>query len=327
MKTLSFVLIIGGIIFFHELGHFGACKLFSIRTPTFSLGFGPPLVQKKINDTTFQIAILPLGGYVSMNIDDLEQAPYWQKMVIILAGIMNNFILALFVFFLVAFRNRYGYKPIVRRVINHSSAHKAGIQKGDRVVRVDTTLLNDNANLLFDSIQSSPNQTVTLTIDRAGDILEIPIHIGQRLIGRNIVGFLGLEYEKKNTPQFSILTSIRHAFLTVLYCMQSSIHALTSLLRPAISQPQPLQNLIYASTSNVALFWLFAMGLMSVEIGIFNILPIPLLDGGQALFYTVQAIVGKSLLEQYPAIMHFVYLLMLVLFMLIINRRHPVPAQ
>ena len=105
LRIIFVLAVLSIVILIHELGHFAACQLFNIKTPTFSIGFGPPLLQKKIGDTTFQIALLPLGGYVAMDVRDLDKAPYWQKMVIILAGIFNNFVLAFLLFFLLFFNS------------------------------------------------------------------------------------------------------------------------------------------------------------------------------------------------------------------------------
>ncbi|MGE0207130.1 MAG: site-2 protease family protein, partial [Candidatus Babeliales bacterium] len=96
LRIMYLIFALGFVIFFHELGHFASCKFFNIRTPVFSLGFGPALIKKQIGQTTFQISLLPLGGYVSINSADLQKASYTQKMIITLAGIFNNFLLSWF---------------------------------------------------------------------------------------------------------------------------------------------------------------------------------------------------------------------------------------
>jgi len=90
--SLSFIIIT------HEFGHFAFCKLFNVRTPVFSIGFGPRLISYKIGETNFQFALLPLGGYVSINEFDLEQLKDSQKLLIMLGGIFFNLIFALLIF-------------------------------------------------------------------------------------------------------------------------------------------------------------------------------------------------------------------------------------
>lgn len=95
------ILALSFIIFFHEFGHYLACRTFKVPTPTFSIGFGPALVQYKPRATTFQIAILPLGGYVNIAVNEFNEKPYWQKLVITLAGIFNNLLLAALLLFII----------------------------------------------------------------------------------------------------------------------------------------------------------------------------------------------------------------------------------
>lgn len=315
------LLILSLVIFVHELGHFTACKLFGVQTPIFSIGFGTPIIQKKIGDTTFQIAVLLLGGYVSMNGKDLEKSSYWQKMIITLAGIFNNFLLAYIFLLIIFFLNRTGFQPIIKKVRKKSPAKKAGLQIGDRIVRIDDALIDNNAQLLLQTIQAQANQEIILTIDRNGSIHEIPIKLSSFALVGSTIGYLGIILQKDLSKKSSIFTVVNQAWSTLHSLMRKTFYLITGLLKPkterSITGPVNISHLMQKNLQTRLSLLLLFIAFISIELGIFNVLPIPMLDGGQAFVYTIEAFAGK--LE--PTILTFIYLVLLILFVLYLNRR------
>lgn len=188
---LSFLLLLGLLIFVHELGHFAAAKYYGVRVETFSLGFGKKILQHKRGDTTYCISIIPLGGYVKMYGDDptveppadqkkfsfLHQ-PVWPRIVIVLAGPLMNLFFALFLFFILNIFGETVQSPQIGDISSSSTAYKAGFRSGDTIKKINSTeirqwkdakkIIEDNAgqNLSFevermngskDSFQFSPN--------------------------------------------------------------------------------------------------------------------------------------------------------------------------
>jgi len=253
------LIILGFVILVHEFGHFATCKLFNISTPTFSIGFGPPLVQKQIGNTTFQIAMLPFGGYVSMNATELRQAPYWQKMIITLAGIFNNFLLAFIILILLFYLNR--------------------------------TRLKLGARTVTDS-----------TIDNLGIILT-----------------------KNYTKTSSFSEVLHHATTTAQYMIKKSFYFLITFFRPetrkALTKPIGIISLTSQSQQKGFNAMLFFIASISIELGVFNSMPIPLLDGGQALYLTLEALLGHALTSEELTLIHFIYLMILIVFVLYLNRK------
>lgn len=214
------------IVLVHEAGHFFACNIFSIPTHTFSIGFGPALLKTKIGQTTFQLALLPLGGYVSMNVNKLNQAPYWQKMIVTLSGIINNILLTIIILITLAALFR---SPIIIQARNS---------------------LTSSVSSLFSSLLRGSLFFGSPRVERYR-------YFGHALQQEGII-FNGL-------TQFLLI---------------------------------------------VATF--------SLEIGLFNLLPIPLLDGSQALQYTVEALPFTSFLPQ--PFLHLLYLLVVIGLILLLNR-------
>ena len=170
----SFLLLLGliGINFlvgFHELGHFLFCKLFNIRTPTFSIGFGPIFASKKIGDTTFALSAIPLGGYVEIagaaEVGQGEQKdahardkgsfaikPYCQKLLVLFGGILFNFIFAysalIFLFLVGLPKTEFLYprnaKPIIHEIKEDSAAQRAGFAIGDRIISINGQNIGEN---------------------------------------------------------------------------------------------------------------------------------------------------------------------------------------
>lgn len=149
--VLAFLVLIGVLVWFHELGHFLMAKLFGVKVEVFSIGFGPVLVSKRIGETEYRISALPLGGYVKLYGEEEEvkdprafsSKPNWQKILIAFAGPLFNFLLAVLLFAFLSFSNRevpaYLFqKPVVGHVVENSIAHKLGIKEGDLILEINS---------------------------------------------------------------------------------------------------------------------------------------------------------------------------------------------
>jgi regulator of sigma E protease len=320
------IFLLGIVILIHEFGHFTMCKLFDINTPTFSIGFGPALLQKRIGGTTFQIALLPLGGYVSMNAHQLQEAPYWQKMIITLAGIFNNFLLALILLILLFYRNRIRFKPTIKKIVRDSPATHAGLQVDDYITHIDGTSINNNADILLHTIQINPYKTIVFTIEREGKPYEIPIQIGTHMVAGKAVGYLGIILEKDFTQTSSLVNVIHQATNATWNMMRISFYLITTFFKPASRQtftgPIGIVSLTSQSLQQGFNVMLFFVASISIELGVFNVLPIPLLDGGQAFYYTLEALLGHALTSHDLTIIYFIYLMLLVAFALYLNRKN-----
>lgn len=183
-----FFLIIGilGISFliaFHELGHFLFCKLFNIHTPSFSIGFGPRLISKKIGSTEFKISVIPLGGYVEIagsaepgqgkqkdanRMDEQSFAikPFWQKFLVMIGGILFNMAFAYFTFVIIFMtglpKSRLlaplTMKPTISTVADNSAAQKGGLKVGDTILAVENQKIGNDVGKLLKLLKPLANQ-------------------------------------------------------------------------------------------------------------------------------------------------------------------------
>ena len=183
----AFIAFIGILIFVHELGHFLAAKLFDIKVLKFSLGFGPPLISFRWGETTYQIAAVPLGGYVKMVGDNphdevepedrdraFTRAPIYQRALVAIAGPLFNFLFPVLCFFAYNVLGPEVLAPEVGSVEPGQPAARAGLQAGDRIVSVDGHR-TWSFQRLVELIRDRPARPSVLTVERAGETLDLPI--------------------------------------------------------------------------------------------------------------------------------------------------------
>jgi len=188
ITILSFVVVLGVLIFFHEFGHFLIARLFGVGVEKFSLGFGPRLAGKKIGRTDYRISAIPLGGYVKMvgEEPDAEVEPsdipisfthqhVVKRMLIVAAGPVFNILLAIFIFFVfLSITGIDDIKPVIRQVQNGSAAQKAGLQISDRIVSIDDVRVEAWSDI-EEAVTESDGKTLTLGIDRNNSLLKVDI--------------------------------------------------------------------------------------------------------------------------------------------------------
>ncbi len=188
MNTLiAFVLLLGLLIFVHELGHFLVAKACGVRVLTFSLGFGPRLVGITIGDTDYRLSLLPLGGYVRMYGDDVYtevpddqkqyaflQKPFWQKSAIAAAGPVANFLLPIAVLTVVFYGSETLLAARVGTVVPEGPADRAGLQPGDTIVSLDDTPVHSFADLQ-NHIEARPGREVAVTVRRGDETVDLTV--------------------------------------------------------------------------------------------------------------------------------------------------------
>ena len=327
MNTLvSFIVVLGILIFVHELGHFLFAKLFKVRVLKFSLGFGPKMFGKTIGETEYLVSAFPLGGYVKMfgeNPDEQEGAAsdkdasfahktVWQRFLIILGGPLFNLLFTVVLFFAVFLivglpdsldNTRVG------QVTLESPAAAAKIQADDTILAIDT-LATEGWMDVLNSVKDSEGKELTFTILRGNEELQIQVTpqvdkvkniFGEEVGERYMIGIVKAE------ELFYTSTGVVGAFSAA--CSQTWMYiSLTSMGFVKLAQQVvPVKELggpiliaqiagkqMEAGWINLAFF----MGLLSVNLGILNLLPIPVLDGGHLMFLFIEAIRRKPMTER-----------------------------
>jgi regulator of sigma E protease len=335
---LSFACIISIIVFIHEFGHYIVARACGVRVEVFSIGFGREIYGwNNRNGTRWKISLWPLGGYVKMFGDagaastadnekiatmteteksiSFHHKTLWQKSLIVAAGPVANFLLTIAVFTYFIFTTGLASTaPIVGGVLPHSAAAAAGLQKNDRVLRIDgkemqrfsdisaSVMLNLGEPVTIELMRGKSKQTVTLTPkitkenDKFGNVHKRPV-IGircQDLTFQKTGLFSAIGHATRETYSLCV------ASLQVLGQMVSGKRSADELKGPlGIAQ---LSGQVTKSGDN----WhemlhttLWFIALLSVNLGLVNLLPIPMLDGGHLMYYGIEAIRGQPLAEKF----------------------------
>lgn len=306
---------IGFIIAFHELGHLLCAKMFNIRVQSFSIGFGPRLLTKQIGETEFALSAIPLGGYVDLSGPEENAAdsrsfttrPWYQKFCVMLGGIAFNLIFAYLALSLL-FMSGMPQTPMlypenatstISMIEKDSAAQKAGLQVNDTILTINGTPVQDNLKSQLESIKNMPGQTVNLTVSRNGQPQEISAVIGEKKCMGKAIGSLGVGFQLIPLPSYSFIEGLKRGVALTNSILVNTFNAFKYLLTSCDTTNIAGPVMIFSATMKGAaqgfkIFLLF-LAIISINLAILNLIPLPILDGGQILFYTIEAIIGRSI--------------------------------
>lgn len=324
--VVSFIVCLGILIFVHELGHFLFAKLFKVRVLKFSLGFGPKIFSKTVGETEYQLSALPLGGYVKMfgeNPDEQQQAvadkaasfahkTVWQRFLIVLAGPVFNLFFTLVLFFCVfLFMGLPDSHDTTKvgEVTADSPAAVAGITANDIIITINGHATEQWLDVL-DLVKDSQGEALTFLLARGDEEVSLVVTptvqpvkdiFGEEVDQRYMVGIV------RANDIFYVPTGVVGAFEAA--CSQTWMYISLTVLgfMKLIQQVVPVSELggpiliAQIAGKQMQAGWvnfMFFMGLLSVNLGILNLLPIPVLDGGHLMFLSIEAIRRKPMSEK-----------------------------
>jgi len=310
------VVVLGVLIFVHELGHFLVAKRAGVSVLKFSLGFGPKIAGFERGGTEYIVSAIPLGGYVKMlgedpkeEVADRERSfsarPVAWRSAIILAGPGANFLLAIVIFWVVFMVGVPTLATKVGEVMDRFPAQDAGILKGDRIVAIEGRPI-EKWDDLAKQIHQSPGRPVRLTVDREGrrfDLTVAPKVTKQKnLFGEEQeIGLLGIapaeEFLTERTDPIRAFGKAVYktydlsllVVLTFVKLIQGVVPAKT------IGGPLLVAQMAGEQARLGVLNLLFFTALLSINLGILNLLPVPILDGGHLFFSLIEAVRGRPI--------------------------------
>ncbi|MGH1599899.1 RIP metalloprotease RseP [Campylobacter majalis] len=315
--------IISFLVFFHELGHFLAARSVGVSVNTFSIGFGQKLISKHIGNTQYCISAIPLGGYVQLkgqddtdpssknyDPDSYNSLTPLKRIYILLAGPFFNIFLAFLIYITLGFLGAHKLAPIVGNVLENSAAQSAGIVKNDKILSINDEIIKE-----WDDISKRVKlDPVVLQIQRESQTIQITLtpKIGEsvNIFGESIQKpLIGI------SPSGEMIKVYHTGFSAITYAFNETARASKLIFQgfeKLITGIVPIKEMggivqITDITSKAAksdfTVLLIITALISVNLGILNLLPIPALDGGHIIFNTYELITGKEVSEKV-----FVYL-------------------
>jgi regulator of sigma E protease len=351
MSIVLAALLFGILIFVHELGHFIFAKLCNVKVLKFSLGFGPRIVGKTIGETEYVISALPLGGYVKMYGEDIgdevseqdsersfKSQGLWKKALIVLAGPLFNVLLTfgLYTSLLatgieVPVPDLKNLMPVVDEVDPSYPAAAAGLIKGDKIVKIGDNDINtwiDIINIVGTN-PAKPLEFIVKRGDRLYSLIITPRAIQEKdRSGKPItIGRIGIKKSGHGLYTFIKSASILDAPLKGTYATYKMGTVIFDSIWMTMNGEISVKNVggpitIFSESSKAAsagviTYFLF-MALVSVNLGVLNLLPIPVLDGGHLLFMGIEAIKGKPVSDTAIAISQRIGIALLLALMILV---------
>lgn len=341
MNIILIILVFGVIVFFHELGHFLMAKYNKIAVTEFAIGMGPAIVSFKKNETKYSIRLFPIGGYCLMVGEDEESEDenafgnksILARMVVVAAGPIFNFILA-FVFSIVLIHFTGCDPAILDTVVEDSPAQEAGIVAGDTILELDGKKIYNYRELLLymqindpskpiDFLMEKPDgstYTTTVTPEYNEELEKYMIGVSGGYIATDGIG-----------------TDLKYAALELRYWVKATITSLKMIvtggvesgdimgpvgvggaMNDIIEEVKEESDSTKEAVINVILNMLNWCILLSVNLGIMNLLPIPALDGGRLLFLIIEAIRRKKIPSDKEAVVNLIGFALLILLMVVV---------
>ena len=355
MKWLYGLLCLFFLILFHEFGHFLAAKLFGVKVESFSVGFGPILIHKKIHGTDYRISLFPLGGYCGMKgekdfqnameaklpqIEGEKDSLYGihplKRALIGFAGPFFNFIFAFIAYSLIS---GIGYKYytysnsiLINENITSSVAKDAGLESGDIITSINGKVTNDFSDLIQE-ISVRPDEDLILTVDRNGQNLSFNLHSEMdKATGSGKIGIAAdtSKILEKESNKYSFFPALGHGFLESYNSVILTIKSICLLFKGvdldnAVSGPARVTEMLgttvkegfSAGLKQGLIALLSLMAIISISLFIMNLLPIPILDGGLILIAIIEFVFHKKINPKIQYYIQFIGLAFIALLFII----------
>ena len=341
MSILIAIIMLGIIIFLHELGHFLVAKLSGIRVEKFSIGYPPKIVGKKIGETEYQIGAVLFGGYVKLageteQSKDLEDPraflskPPGTRILVLFAGpfmnFLTGFLILVFGFMIYGESKPVFEVPKIGTTVPGMPAHQCGIKPGDLILKVNGDTVK-TWNELADLIHTMLDTEITLTVRRGDSVFNVICKTIARRVrtesGDTVFGMIGVIWHSKQvkpTPLKALVdaadASVRFAGIIVTFIVdlivgRGSLHDVGG----------PIMIAQMAGQSAKQGFWqlMFFMAALSINLAVLNLIPLPILDGGQIVFTTFEAISRRRVSERWRAIFQQISIFILLMLMIFVT--------
>lgn len=333
MGIIIAILIFGIIVTVHEFGHFICAKLSGIRVLEFSVGMGPKLIQKQKGETKYSLRALPIGGYCAMEGEDAEtadekgfrNAKLWKRMIVLAAGAFMNFVLG-FVLLIgmvsmwsdvptTVIKGFSGEKNSDGTVTYYAKSYESGLRHNDKFVEMDGIRIFSDFDLNY-ILATTNKDKHDVTVIRDGEKAEISDVVFHDDKGGGMVDF-GLVSKKKNPV--TVLGCSKDYFLSMSHLVGLSLKQLFSgeVRKEEVSGPVGVVDAISdaaeesESVKDAIFNLLYMSSLITINVGIFNLLPIPGLDGGRLLFCLIELIRRKPVKPEHEGYVHLAGMVLL----------------
>ena len=335
LTIIAFIFVFSILIFFHEFGHFIAAKASGVRVYKFSFGFGPRILGFTKNQTEYVICLIPLGGYVKMagemgqesvkeTSEEVAEEQRFDKKslgiraLIVALGPFMNIATAVVIFSLIFFLNGI---PVVTNsvstVIENGPAERAGIFSGDKIIAVNSTKMED-PNRIANIINESSGEKLQITLDREGDTIEVfVIPEYDDSYKKSLIGITFEIFVEKINIFSAFYRGLIATGNIIKLIFSNTMEMITGKVPLEIAGPLGIAQMTGEAAKLGFLNLLYFTAILSIFIGLFNLLPIPILDGGHIIILAIEKLRGKPLEAEKISFMYFIGILLMIIIFII----------
>lgn len=350
LKIIAAILIFGLLIFVHELGHFLVAKWMGVRVNEFALGMGPKLLQFGKKETRYTLRLFPIGGFCAMEGEDEDSndprafgnRPTWRRILVVVAGVAMNFLLGyllLLVALGVCIQPRNGQTKAVYSSTTIASLdentlpYQTGLREGDRIVRVDGTSIGTDMDLVM-VMQSDEDGIFDIVVERETDGTRQKVTLSgvQFPLKTNESGTRYLSYEFRVAPiEKTVWSTIERAgklewtYTTMIWRSLGDIlsgkYGLNELSGPVGTADvigDAVQDAVQSRSLDGLYSLLMLVVLITVNLGVFNLLPLPALDGGRLVFLLFELVFRRPIPAKYEGWVHMIGFVLIILLSIVV---------
>ncbi len=337
LYVLMALFMFGLLVMLHELGHFLVARLFGVSINEFSVGMGPKIFSKKgkKHDTMYSVRAFPIGGYVAMVGEDeacddpgaFSNKAVWQRILIVLAGPLTNVLLGFLLMLIVVLGTSRLATNTVGAFNDGALSQNYGLQLGDTVIEVGDVNIHTGNELVYEIMNQGVSEAsegvvaIDLTVLRDGEEIFLPgVHFPSEEVEGILFGSADFRVYGEEKTFSSVL---KHTYFRSISTVKMIIDQLGDLIGGryglnAVSGPigitQEITNVAKTGFLNV----LYLMTVITVNLGVFNLLPLPALDGGRLLFLLIELLTGRPVDKNVEGYIHFVGMMLLLLLMVLV---------
>ena len=342
MTTVALILIgillFALIIFVHEFGHFIFAKIFNVYVIEFAIGMGPAIFKVQKGETLYSLRLIPMGGYCKLEGEDeksdspraFSNKPKLQRLIILAAGAIMNLLLGFIV--VLSMNLAYGADSFatttIGKVVENTPAYTAGLKEGDKIVSLNGHKINIRSEFMV----YNDKESMDLTVKRGKEKLNFKVtpknylldkdgHIIKESSEEGSYKLIGIEFK---LAEKTFLNTLTNSFFESVFIGKTIFLSLKDLVSGSVSPdnlsgPIGIVNEINTAAKIGIEYLLYLMALITINLGIFNLLPIPALDGGRIIFILIEMIIGKPVSQKYEGIIHAIGFLLLILLMIYVT--------
>lgn len=340
MGLIYFIIILGIIVIVHEFGHFIIGKVSGVTVEEFAIGMGPKLIGFNKNGTDYSLRLFPIGGYCKFKDEDglqsengeitdgsFNSVSVWKRISIVTAGPIFNMVLT-YVLCIIICSGSGAVLPVVNEIMDGYPAQEAGFQTGDKIIKINGKRIYTTSDMNLVTMLS-PGEPIEIVYERNGEQFSVEVTPKKDENGSYLIGFGNFgQYEDSKG-----LRVFKHAYYNTRYYFNIVFESLGMLFGGQVTLddmagPVGMAQMVSDIESEarqtydiktVIMVMVSLTAMLSVNIGIMNLLPIPALDGGRLVFLLIEAVRGKPIPVKYEAAIDGVFMLLLFGFMIVVS--------